>query len=119
MPENNRLERWICGGAIGLFSGLFGGGGGMIAVPLLARLGYAQKQAHATAILIILPVCVFSFILYALEGYYSGTVLIPTALGVTLGGVLGANLLGKLPTKTVGFIFAILQAVAGAFLLFY
>ena len=91
----------------------------MIAVPLLARLGYTQKQAHATAILIILPVCVFSFILYALEGYYSGAVLIPTALGVTLGGVLGANLLGKLPTKTVGFIFAILQAVAGAFLLFY
>ncbi len=119
MSENNKLERFFCGGAIGLFSGLFGGGGGMLAVPLLGRLGYAQKEAHATAILIILPVCVFSFILYALEGYYAGEVLIPTAIGVTLGGVLGANLLGKLPTKTVGLVFAVLQAIAGVFLLFY
>ena len=38
--------------------------------------------------------------------------------GVTLGGELGALLLGKLPTKTVQFIFAILQAAAGAFLFF-
>jgi uncharacterized membrane protein YfcA len=44
--------------------------------------------------------------------------LIPTALGVTAGGLVGAKLLGRLPVKTVNLVFALLQAAAGVFLLF-
>ena len=40
------------------------------------------------------------------------------ALGVTAGGFLGAKLLGKMPVKMVNLVFAVLQAVAGAFLIF-
>ena len=106
----------VCGVAVGLANGLFGGGGGMIAVPLLQRLGLAEKRAHATAILWILPISILSFALYAVKGYYDGGVLIPTALGVTAGGILGAKLLGKMPVKAVNLVFAVLQAVAGMFL---
>ena len=107
-----------CGVAVGLANGLFGGGGGMIAVPLLQRVGLEEKRAHATAILWILPISLLSFILYAVKGYYRAEVLIPTAIGVTAGGVLGAKLLGKMPVKWVSLVFAILQAAAGAFLIF-
>lgn len=108
----------VCGMAVGIANGLFGGGGGMIAVPLLQRIGLEEKRAHATAILWILPISLLSFILYAVKGYYEGGVLIPTAIGVTAGGFLGAKLLGKMPVKGVNLTFAILQAAAGAFLMF-
>ena len=106
----------LCGGAVGVANGLFGGGGGMIAVPMLQRLGLHEKRAHATAILLILPVSVLSFLFYAWKGVYDFSILIPTALGVTAGGALGAWLLGKLPVKIVNFIFALLQLAAGIFM---
>ena len=112
------FKRAVCGGAVGLANGLFGGGGGMLAVPLLERTGIVGQKAHATAILVILPVSAFSFILYALRGYADLSVLIPTSIGVTLGGVLGAKVLSVLPEKTIAVIFAVLQAFAGLWLLF-
>ena len=113
------VKRVALGSLVGAANSLFGGGGGMIAVPLLTKTGLREKNAHATAILVILPVSLFSFILYAIRGFYDSAVLVPTALGVTLGGALGAQLLGKLPTKTVNLIFAALQLVAGVFLFFF
>ena len=110
------VYRMLSGGLIGVANGLFGGGGGMIAVPLLNQLGLREKRAHATAILLILPISVGSFLLYAWKGFAKASILIPTGLGVTFGGILGAKLLGKLPTKIVRLLFAILQAVAGIFL---
>ena len=112
------VQRIFCGGAVGAANSLFGGGGGMIAVPLLQQMGFQEKRAHATAILLILPVSLLSFVLYVWRGLYDFSVLIPTALGVTAGGFLGAQLLGKLPVKIVNLIFATLQAVAGVFLFF-
>jgi uncharacterized membrane protein YfcA len=112
-------KRIFCGGAVGLANGLFGGGGGMIAVPMLQRTGLEEKRAHATAILLILPVSLLSFFFYAWKGLYDFSVLIPTALGVTAGGALGAWLLGKLPVKIVNIIFACLQAAAGISMFFF
>ena len=112
-------QRISCGVIVGAANSLFGGGGGMIAVPMLAKTGMQNKQAHATAILLILPVSLLSFILYTIKGFYQSSVLIPTALGVTAGGLLGARLLGKLPEKTVNLVFAALQLLAGGFLLFF
>lgn len=111
-------ERIVCGALVGAANSVFGGGGGMIAVPLLQKTGLEEKRAHATAILLILPVSLLSFFLYVWKGFYQPSVLIPTALGVTAGGFLGAQLLGKLPVKTVNIVFAILQAAAGLFLFF-
>ncbi len=115
ITENN-MKKVVCGVAVGAANSLFGGGGGMIAVPLLQRTGFEEKQAHATAILLILPISFLSFLLYVWRGVYDSSVLIPTALGVTAGGALGAALLGKLPVKIVNLIFAALQAAAGLFL---
>ena len=112
-----KLQRVVCGGAVGAANSVFGGGGGMIAVPLLQKTGMSEKSAHATAILVILPVSLLSFFLYFWQGFYDPSVLIPTSLGVMAGGFLGAKLLGKMPVKTVNLLFAFLQAAAGVFLL--
>ncbi len=118
--QKREKMRWVaCGGVVGAANSIFGGGGGMIAVPMLVKTGLDEKRAHATAILVILPVSLLSFLLYAVKGVYDFSVLIPTALGVTAGGLLGAKLLGKLPTRAVNLTFAFLQLLAGVFLCFF
>ena len=66
-----KILGWIGGGVVGFVSGFFGGGGGMICVPLLQK-GMRQnaKVAHETAMPVILPVSVFSAITYAIEVFF-------------------------------------------------
>ena len=117
--KGKRVRQITCGVAVGMANSLFGGGGGMIAVPMLTKTDMSEKRAHATAILLILPVSLVSFFFYAFRGFCDFSVLIPTAIGVSVGGVLGAKLLGNLPVKTVNLVFALLQAAAGVFLFFF
>jgi uncharacterized membrane protein YfcA len=116
---SKNAKRVVCGALVGLANGLFGGGGGMIAVPLLQKVGLSEREAHATAILLILPVCFLSFVVYALKGLYSLPIIIPTAIGVTAGGFLGAKLLGKIGGKTVTGVFSALQILAGVYMAFF
>lgn len=112
-------QRIFYGALVGTANSLFGGGGGMLAVPLLKNTGLDDKCAHATAILLILPVSMLSFILYYFRGFYNVAVVIPTAIGVVAGGLVGAKLLGVLPVKAVQITFAFLQLLAGIFLFFF
>lgn len=111
-----KINKKAVGGglALGAINGLFGGGGGMIAVPILTDvLDYPRKQAHATAILIIAPVCLVSAITYILNGFVDLKMIIPAALGNVAGGLLGAQLLGKLPKIWVDMTFIAIMLVAG------
>lgn len=116
--KSANLKSILCGGATGAANGLFGGGGGMIAVPLLRAQGLREKQAHATAIAVILPVSLLSFLLYALKGAFDFSVALPVALGGFAGGFAGAKLLSVLPEKAVFYVFTGLQAAAGIWLTF-
>ncbi len=112
----NRLTAGLLTGAV---NGLFGGGGGMVAVPLLKNmLGYDEKRSHATAILIIAPICAASAIVYIINGYFSAEVVIPAAVGSVIGGLLGALALGKLPVLLVNITFIAVMLAAGLRLLF-
>ncbi len=116
-------KRYISGTSSGLLigaaNGLFGGGGGMIAVPLLTgALGFSDKCAHATAILIIAPVSLASAIIYIIKGFAVASLVIPVSVGATLGGLTGALLLDKLPKKAVNIIFIAVMFAAGARMLF-
>ena len=63
-------HRWparIAGTAAGLANGLFGGGGGMVFLPILSRWGgLSQRKLYATCVGVIflsacsLPLCIFS-----------------------------------------------------------
>lgn len=117
MKKGSVAKSVSVGAMVGAVNALFGGGGGMLAVPALRGLGLEEKKAHATAILVILPVSALSFLWYAIGGNYELSVMIPTSIGTLLGGLVGAKLLGILPVKAVTILFALLQAFAGAWML--
>ncbi len=115
MKEGNLIYKRVLSGALtGAVNGLFGGGGGMVAVPVLCGvLGYDNRSAHATAILLIAPVCAVSAAVYIINGYFSADIIIPAALGMAAGGIPGALFLNKLPVKLINAVFVAVMLAAG------
>lgn len=117
MKKDKSKKTWIkiiCGTFVGLLNGLFGGGGGMVVVPVLKDvLKYETKKAHASAIFIILPLCITSVITYLLNNTYNFSHFLPVTVGVVLGGVVGALLLSKLKGKIINIVFIIFLIAAG------
>lgn len=110
----------LAGTISGLINGVFGGGGGMIVVPMLIYLlGREQKKAHATAILIILPLSIVSGLFYAMFGSFKFKVGIPAGIGVIIGGIIGALALKKLSSKWVNIIFSLVMLGTGIKLTFF
>ena len=107
------LLKGIGGVCIGFLNGLFGSGGGMIAVPLLKRAGFNQADSQANAIAVIFPISLLSAVLY----YFNGNLDIKEALSYVPTGVLGALtgtfLLSKIPQKYLRKIFAAFMIWAG------
>lgn len=117
--KDNFVKRLTAGMLTGAVNGLFGGGGGMVAVPLLrGMLGYGEKQAHATAIFVIAPVCAASAVIYIINGYAALDVIIPAAVGSVAGGLLGAYSLSKFPKTIIDYIFIAVMFAAGVRMLF-
>ena len=80
----------VFSGAVGFVNGFFGGGGGMLLVPLLEKaMKCPVKKSHATAIAIILPISIASAITYIINGYFDWT----SVLSVSGGCVAGAGTL--------------------------
>ena len=106
--------RLFGGAAVGAANGVFGGGGGMIAVPLLERIeGRGETQAHATAIALILPASLVSAVVYLWAGLVPWQIFLPVAVGVLVGGFIGAKLLPVLPPRALSLLFAALMLAAG------
>lgn len=104
--------------AVGFLNGFFGGGGGMLAVPALHYIeGLPEKESHATAIGVILPLSALSGIIYLAKGAFP-TLGITVGIGVLAGGILGAMLLKKMSNKAVSMIFYLIMIGAGIKLLF-
>ena len=57
--------KYIAAVAAGCVNGLFGGGGGMLIVPLLSSFRLSAKKAHATAVAVVLPLCLISAVIYS------------------------------------------------------
>lgn len=110
----------LTGALAGLANGLFGGGGGMIVVPMLVfLLKMKPKNAHATAILIILPLSLLSGLFYAAFGDFRWQAGLPVTVGVIIGGTLGASLLKKMSSKWVLIVFSVVMAAAGMKMLLF
>ena len=105
------LASAVAGGAAGLANGFFGGGGGMILVPLLAsRCGLSQRKAFATSVAVILPLCVLSAVIYWLRGELDFGAALPYLLGGLAGGLIGGKIFKKvsMPWLRRGFALLIL-----------
>jgi hypothetical protein len=109
----------LCGAIIGFINGFFGGGGGMVCVPLLEKvLHLPNKYSHATAIVVILPISFVSAIIYMLSGNLETIPFLTVGSGVILGGIVGSYLLKFLPSKIVRIIFVFIMLAGGIRLLF-
>src|SRR6185312_14593951 len=104
----------VIGTAAGLFSALFGVGGGTVIVPLLVLwFGYGEHQATGTSLAAIVVIAILGVIA---QGAY-GNVDVGKGLLVgvpAVGGVLvGTSLQQRLSGRTVSLLFAgLLVAVA-------
>ena len=114
-----------CSGAVlsafvGFVNGFFGGGGGMLLVPMLEKvLKVPVKKSHATAIAIILPVSVAGAITYLISGYFALAPFLGVSGGCVAGGVAGALLLKKLPSGAVGVAFSLIMIGVAVKLIFF
>ncbi len=108
----------LCGLLIGGINGFFGGGGGMICVPFLLLLGLSNKKAHATAILIMLPISIASGIVYYSHGFIDFWITLWVSVGSIVGSILGALILKKVSNKALSYIFPFVMIAAGVKMLF-
>ena len=66
------------GAAAGIVTGLFGGGGGMVLVPLLALLtDLEEAEIFPGSIAVILPICIVSLILSPADSWRSSLPFLP------------------------------------------
>lgn len=117
MKDKNRLKSIIGGVAIGITNGLFGAGGGIIAVPVLQSLGLDKKEAHANAVAVILPISILSGILYMVKGYVEFSQALPFIPTGIIGAALGTYCLKKISPLVLKRVFGIFIIYAGVRLL--
>jgi len=108
VAESHRTLKLVTiGSAAGLFSGLFGVGGGTVIVPLLVFwLGYGEREATGTSLAAIVFIAGFAA---AVQGAY-GNVHVLDGLLVGLpavGGVLvGTWLQQRIHVRVISLLFA-------------
>jgi len=102
---------------IGIINGLFGAGGGMIAVPVLKKTGMEQKQAHANAVAVILPITAISVFLYIQAGNVKLSDAFAYIPGGLVGALVGSLILGKISPTLLKRIFGGFMVWAGIRLL--
>ena len=116
--KNNIWIKLITGAIIGFVNGFWGGGGGMICVPLLSYvIGVPEKKSHATTLLIMLPLSIASFVVYIFTGQILWGEAVNITIGFVIGGVLGALLLKKISNVWLGIIFSVIIIAGGIKLL--
>jgi len=101
----------------GLFSGLFGVGGGMIVVPgLVVVLRVEHKIAVGTSLMAIIPAATMSVVSYAVQGTMDDFVQfliigLVLAVGAVVGAQFGAKLLAILSRRTAQLVFVVFVIV--------
>jgi uncharacterized protein len=113
MAPRRTLGLAAIGSAAGLFSGLFGVGGGAIIVPMLVlRFGYPDRRAMGTS---LVAIAVMAGAAMLAQGAY-GNLHVDACLLVgvpAVGGVVaGTWLQQRIPVRTVRLLFAVVLVMA-------
>lgn len=118
---DKKTKKWhiIAGAAAGICNGFFGGGGGMVLIPVMTRFGKVSEQhAFATSIAIILPLCVLSTAIYFFRGQLDLVLALPYLAGGLVGGFIGGKYFRKIPVIWLRRIFALFIIFGGVRALF-
>jgi uncharacterized membrane protein YfcA len=107
------LRLTALGTAAGVFSGLFGVGGGTIIVPLLILwFGYGERLATGTSLAAIV---IIALLAAGLQGGAYGNVQVVKglllAIPAVVGVVAGTALQQRLPQRAISLLFALLLVI--------
>ena len=84
----DKRKNQIAGISGGLINGLFGGGGGMVLLPLLTRWRRVDgRSAFATCVAIIFPMCCVSTAVYLWQVRPGLAMVLPYLAGGAAGGL--------------------------------
>jgi uncharacterized membrane protein YfcA len=108
----------LIGLVAGLFSALFGVGGGIVIVPLLIlAAGYEGKLATGTSLAAIGITALAGTILYAFEGHVEAAYAALVGLPAAAGAITGATIQQRISARALTLAFAGLLAVLAVWLL--
>ncbi len=98
--KRNLIGLIISGVAAGAINGLFGGGGGMVLIPLMGLFtDFRSKTLFSSSVAVILPICVVSLAVSALSSPLPWLESVPWLIGGTVGGYLAAKWGYKIPNR--------------------
>lgn len=110
----NIIKNILWGIPIGFVNGFFGSGGGVVAVLVLKKiLGVEARRAHATALGIILPLSCASLFVYGTKTKADLALVVLCAIGGSIGAVLGAKFLSRIPKKWLKILFGGVMIISG------
>ena len=118
-----RSRRWLTLAAIGtvagLFSGLFGVGGGVVIVPLLVLwLGFGEREASGTSLAAIAIIAAVATLVHGAYGNVQVREGLLVGLPAVAGVIAGTELQRRISTRAISLLFAaLLTAIAGDLLL--
>jgi uncharacterized protein len=112
------LRLVLIGLAAGLFSALFGVGGGIVIVPLLLLFAdFEPREATATSLAAIGLIATVGVVSYSLRGEVKPGAALVLGVPAAIGAVGGARLQQRLGGRTLTIAFAALLAGVGIRLL--
>jgi uncharacterized membrane protein YfcA len=118
MPCRRTLTLAAIGTLAGLFSGLFGVGGGVVIVPLLVlMLGFDERVATGTSLAAIVVIASVATAVHAVYGNVRVGDGLLVGLPAVAGVIAGADLQQRVPTRVITLIFAAMLAAVGIDLL--
>lgn len=127
LTKTFRVKKWLkivlliaIGIFVGSINGFLGAGGGMLLVPAYLMLTkQSPKIIHATAVFIIMPICLVSGLVYFFKGVFDLSIFLPVVVGSIGGGAMGTFLLKKFSNEILSLVFWVVMIVAGGFIIFF
>ena len=105
----------LLGVAVGVFSGLFGVGGGIIMVPFLTLIaGYTQHVAQGMSLAVMVPTALVGAMGYLKKGNLDLIGALALAVGSIPAAYLGQDIAQRLPQSTLRILFALFMVVMAA-----
>ena len=110
----DRIKLTATGFAVGILSGLLGVGGGVFLVPIMVSyFAIAQHNAQGISLAVVVPTGIVSSIIYG----YHGSMDLPLAFNLIIGGVIGATigsrLVRKIPAHRLKQLFGAMLVLVG------
>ena len=102
----------VVGTVVGILSGMFGIGGGILLVPALVFFGFPQVLAEGVSIAVVFPASFSGALIHAKQGNVNGNAALWLAVGGIIGGLIGAHFAFHWPVAVLRGLFGLLMVVA-------